>query len=706
MERFWPKALPYLPAVLIAAAALTLWPTSLGTVTSGLIIGSLGAMMALGMAFIHRANNTVSFAQAELGTLPATMAIVVMEVWGFTWWMSIIGGLAVALLVGTAVEFLFIRRFFSAPPLMGTVATIGVAQLLVFGSVMFPAIWDLSPAIRTFAPPFDVRFSIGAVVFDANDLIAIVVAPLVMIGLGLMLRYTSTGIALRAAAANHERASGLGIPVKRLQTQVWALAAAMSFLAIFLQAGMTGLPPGGVFTWLILARALAAMVIGRMNHLGVIVASSIALGLLQNSMERSGDGALVGPALLGVVLIALLVQRRNRSRVGDGAGTAFALAPEPHRLRAEVAADGRVRVLRGLVGVAVAAAILAVPTFMGTAGTLKASAVVVFAMIGLSMVVLSGWAGQVSLGQMAFAGIGGAVSAWGIVERGLDPLVAMAIASLCGALLAVVIGIPALRLRGLQLAVVTLALAVAASGALFSNAFVDWIPRGGFRRPDLAGRWSIDTPARLYYFALAAAALVGLSLRSLRASRFGRALIAQRDNERAAASYGIDVTTVKLGAFAISGAIAALAGSIFTFQQAAFRSELFDVNASVTVFVAAVVGGLASPLGGVLGAVYLRGAQWVLPGNWQLLATSAGVLLVLLMVPDGLAGVWTRARNQVISAVIGKPVDSRGRPESPPDDDPGRGPTGSGDLDAAGDAEELHHEPVDEVFVAPEGVVA
>ncbi|NLA36211.1 MAG: ABC transporter permease, partial [Actinobacteria bacterium] len=689
----------------LVAAALTLWPTSLGSVVSGLIMGSLGAMLALGMAFIYRANNTVSFAQAELGTLPATMAIVVMEVWGFTWWMSLVGGLAVALVVGTAVEFLFIRRFFAAPPLMGTVATIGVAQLLVFGSVMFPAIWDLSPAIRTFDPPFDVRFTIGAVVFDANDLIALVIAPLVMVGLGVMLRYTSTGVALRAAASNHERASGLGIPVKRLQTQVWALAAAMSFLAIFLQAGMTGLPPGGMFTWMILARALAAMVIGRMSRLGVIVASSIALGLLQNSMERAGDGALVGPVLLGVVLIALLAQRRNRSRVADGAGSAFALAPEQHRLRPEIAANPRVRVFRGAIGVVVVAAVVAVPMVMGTAGTIKASAVVVFAMIGLSMVVLSGWAGQVSLGQMAFAGLGGAVSAWGIVERGLDPLVAMVVASACGALLAVVIGIPALRLRGLQLAVVTLALAVAASGALFSNAFVDWIPRGGFRRPDLAGRWSIDSPARLYYFALVVAVLVGLSLRSLRASRFGRALIAQRDNERAAASYGVGVTTVKLGAFAISGAIAALAGSIFTYQQAAFRSELFDVNASVTVFVAAVVGGLASPLGGVLGAVYLRGAQWVLPGNWQLLATSAGVLMVLLMVPDGLAGVWTRARNQLIAVLIGGPVDARDRSE-PPGRDPDRTTAGIANGDDEGEPEEFHHEPVDEVFVPPEGVVA
>ena len=302
MERTWTALRPYVPALGIVVLQVFLWPMSAGMAVSGAIMGGLGAMIALGMAVIFRANNTVSFAQAELGALPATMAIVVMEVWGFTYWMSLVGGLFVALVVGTVVEFLFVRRFFAAPPLLGTVATIGVAQLLLFASVSFPMIWNLAPKIRTYDAPFDVRWQLGAVVFDANDLIAAVVAPTVMVALWAMLRFTNTGVALRASAANHQRASMLGIAVLRLQTEVWAGAAAMSFLAVFLQAGITGLPPGGVMSWTILLRALAAMVLGNMVNLGAIAASSIALGILQTGMERSGDGAWVGPVLLAVVV--------------------------------------------------------------------------------------------------------------------------------------------------------------------------------------------------------------------------------------------------------------------------------------------------------------------------------------------------------------------------------------------------------------------
>ena len=698
MERTWTALRPYVPALGIVVLQVFVWPMSAGMAVSGAIMGGLGAMIALGMAVIFRANNTVSFAQAELGALPATMAIVVMEVWGFTYWMSLVGGLFVALVVGTVVEFLFVRRFFAAPPLLGTVATIGVAQLLLFASVSFPMIWNLAPKIRTYDAPFDVRWQLGAVVFDANDLIAAVVAPTVMVALWAMLRFTNTGVALRASAANHQRASMLGIAVLRLQTEVWAGAAAMSFLAVFLQAGITGLPPGGVMSWTILLRALAAMVLGNMVNLGAIAASSIALGILQTGMERSGDGAWVGPVLLAVVVIALLMQRRSEGRAGAGP-SALSIGAEPHRLRGRIAADRRVRALRWGIGVVVAMLVLAVPSMMGTAGTLKASAVVIFAIIGLSMVVLSGWAGQVSLGQMTFAGIGAAVSAWAIVDRSLDPVVAMVLAAVCGAAVAVVIGVPALRLRGLHLAVVTLALAVAASGAVFSNGIGEWIPTAGFSRPALAGRWSIDSPARLYYLAVAVAVAAGLAVRGLRASRFGRVLIAQRDNERAAMSFGTGVVAAKLAAFGISGALAAVGGSLLTLQQGAFRADLFDVNAGVAVFVAAVVGGLASPLGAVLGAVYLRGAQWVLPGNWQMLASSAGVLMVLLMVPDGLVGVWTRARNQLIAALIGRPVDERDRVE--PSDDP----TPS-HLSRAEWPDGFHHEAPESVFVAPEGVIA
>ena len=650
------------PVIAILALQQLVWPVSAGTWISGLILGMLGALLAVGMALIFRSNNVVSFAQADLGTLPATAAIVVMEVWKWGFWLALPAGLATAALLGAVIDLAFVRRFFGAPRLIVTVATIGVGQLLFFASLQFPRIWDLTPAIRTFAAPFSTKFTIGAVVFDANDLIALVVAPVVMVALAVFLRVTETGVAIRAAAAAPDRASMLGIPVKRLQTQVWALAAVLSFISVFFTAGVTGLPPGGTFSWSIMLRALAALVLGRFTNLGTIAAASVALGVLQNSMDRANDGALVGPVLVAAILIGLLVQRRGTSRAESFQRGAFVLGAEFHRLPAAIAAVPQVRFVRGVLAAAVVVLAIGAPHALGTAGALKAGVILVFAVIGLSMVVLSGWAGQASLGQMAFVGSGGAATAWCIVERSIDPVIAIGIGGLCGAFLALVVGVPALRLSGLHLAVVTLGLALAASGALFSNDVWRVIPTGTFDRPPLLGRIDVNSPERLYYLALVVLVVALIGVRGLRRSRFGRVLVAQRDNENAAGSYGINTVIIKLSAFAISGFIAAVAGGVLVIHQAAFRPENFDVSASVLVFIAAVIGGLGSPLGAVLGALYLRGAQWLLPGEWQVLASAVGVLAVLLAIPDGLGGAWFRLRDLALGRLAAR---SSAEPQAP-----------------------------------------
>jgi len=653
------------PALVLVAVQQVLWPVSAGRWITGVVLGGLGALTAVGMALVYRATHAVSFAQADLGMLPATAAVVVMdaEVWGLSYWVALPLGLLVAAAVGAVAELGVVRRFATAPRLVLTVATIGLSQLLAFGALMVPRIWGLVPTIRRVPQPLELRFEVGEVVFGFNDVAAAAVAPALLAALGWFLTRTDTGIAIRAAAVGADRAAMLGIPVRRLQTQVWAIAGVLGFVAVFFTAGITGLPPGSSFTFLLLLRALAALVVGRMTHLGAIAATSVALGLLQNAMERSGDGAWVGPMLLAVILVALLAQRRGVSRLAQltGGGVGVGTTAEPRPLPPEVARLAPVRAARWSAWALVVVVVVGLPHVLDTASTLKAGVVLVFGLVGLSMVVLSGWAGQVSLGQMTFVGAGGALTAWATVERGWDPLVSLAAAAVLGGVVAVVVGLPALRLRGLHLAVSTLALAVAASGAIFSGELWRGIPTGGFDPPPLAGRWSIESPLRRYHLALAALVVGLLVVRGLRRSRVGRALVAQRDNERGAASFGISATAAKLGAFATSGALAAVAGSILVLHQGAFIDDQYSVGQSMSVFVAAVIGGLASPLGAVLGALYQRGAQWMLPGDWQVLATGVGVLLMLLILPDGLAGAVVRARDAVVAGWTRRRADASER---------------------------------------------
>lgn len=640
------------PVVLILAIQLVFFPMPIGAMFSGLVLGLLGALGAVGLALVWRANRIVNFAQGDLGVFPATLTVLMVTVAGLPWIVGMVAGLAAAVLVGLLADVLVVRRFFRAPRLQLTVATLGLAQILGFAALLLPRAWDVGPAIRTLPPPFELALSVGEVNFDANDLIALAVAPLMIAALAFFLRVTDTGTAVRAAADRADRASLLGIPVRRLEAQIWIVAAVLSFVSVILTAGVTALPFGLGTGLAIVLRALAALVIGRMTHLVAITATAVVLGLLETGIRwNTGDVTLVAPILAALIIVSLLVQRRGVTRADRDDASSFAAATEVRPLPAVLRRLPEVRIGRLLIGAALGALVVFGPLAMGTNGQLDAGVVVVFAIIGTSVVVLTGWAGQVSLGQMVFVGVGAAIGAWCTVERGWDPFVAMAIAGPVGAVVAVLVGLPALRLRGLYLAVTTLAVSLAASEWIFSNRAVDWIPEGTFTRTPLFGRIDLDTPLRLYYFALAVLVLSFVALQGIRRSRTGRVLIALRDNEDGVVAYGVAPVAAKLSAFALSGFVAALAGVVLVVHQAAFRPVTYSAEESLLVFVATVIGGLGSLTGAVVGAVFQRGAQWLLPEPWSFLASGAGVLAVLLILPEGLAGLIWRGRDALLRRV-------------------------------------------------------
>ena len=636
----------FAPAALILAVQLVFFPVPAGAAFSGLIIGLLGSLGAVGLALVWRSNRVVNFAQGDLGVFPATLSVLLVTVVGLPWIVGMTAGLVTAALVGLLADVLVVRRFQRAPRLQLTVATLGLAQVLGFAALLLPQAWGEGPAIRSLPAPFELTFTVGEVNFDANDLIALVVAPLLIAGLAGFLRLTDTGTAVRAAADRPDRAAALGIPVRRLEAQVWTLASLLSFVSVCLTAGVTNLPFGVGTGLAIVLRAMAALVIGRMTHMVVIAVTAVSLGLLETGIRwNTGDVALVAPILAALIIANLLIQRRGATRADRDDSTSFAATTEVRRVPTAVARLGVVRLARWAVGAALAVLVVIGPLALGTNGQLKAGVVVVFAIIGTSVVVLTGWSGQVSLGQMAFVGVGAAVGAWCTVEHGWDPFVSMMIAGPLGAVVAVVVGLPALRLRGLYLAVTTLAVSLAASEWVFSNRAVGVIPSGSFERPALFGRIALDTPMRLYYFALAVLLVVFVALRGIRRSRSGRVMVALRDNEEGAAAFGVDPTRAKLAAFALSGFVASWAGVVMVIHQASFRSVTYSAEESLTVFVATVIGGLGSLTGAVLGAVFQRGSQWLLPAPWSVLATGLGVLAVLLVLPDGLSGLFWRGRD-------------------------------------------------------------
>jgi branched-chain amino acid transport system permease protein len=561
-------------------------------------------------------------------------------------------------MLGALVELAVIRRFFRAPRLLLTVATLGLAQLLAAAGILLPALFGedrlLAPRID---PPFDIDFTIGqgrtGVLFHGNDVLALVTVPVVILLLAMALRSSAVGVAVRASADSAVRASLLGVPVKRLQTVVWAVTGLLAFVAVFLRAGVLGLPIDSTLSFDLLLRSLTALVLGGMTDLVAITAAATALGVLEVGIGANASSpTLVDPILAGVVFVALLVlRRRGSSRVALDDVSTWRASEDVRPIPAALARLPLVRLARwGSVAVVVGVALL-LPHVLSVDRSLKASALLIYAILGLSLVVLTGWAGQVSLGQIGFFAIGAAVGAKATQDWGFDLTLALAFVAVVGALVAVVVGLPALRRRGLELAVITLAFALAATAYFLNHNFFSWVPNGRIDRPPLFGRVDIDSATGIYYLSLAVLAACLIGLQGVRRSRTGRALIALRDNERGAQAYALDPTRLRLAAFAMSGALAAVAGCLLAMHEQAYDPTLFGPFQNLSIFTMVIVGGVAAPAGAVLGALYLLGTRWFLPTDWQLFASGLGVLLILLVLPEGLGGLLYRLRDRLIRRV-------------------------------------------------------
>lgn len=665
----------------IVAVQLYQFGMPLGSWVRGFVLGVLAAMLAIGMALIYRANRVVNFAQAELGTVPAGFAVALILFWNWPYLVGLGAGMLIALLLGLVVEMAIVRRFRHASRMVMMVATLGVTQLLVVLGILVPRWWGKNLASQRLESPLDWKLTLSTtmppwkpdsskLILGGNDIIAMIVAPAALLFVGWFLNRSRLGTAIRASAERSDRAAMLGIPVARINTVVWMLAAGLSFLALFLRSGITGFPLGfadGLNTLLI---ALAALVIGRMENLGVIAAAAIALKLLEYGVQFNADSPNAAyPIMAAAMFVALLAQRSSTSRSDNDATSSWRGAEEVRPLPAHLANHEWVVTIKWTLLAASVMFVLAVPSLFGVGNVIKASTLIAFAIIGMSLVVLTGWGGQVSLGQMAIVGIGAAVSATATARWHVDITVAMLIGGLAGGVAAFAVGVPALRLRGLYLAVTTFALGLATQSWLLNDRFFGWFPKpeSRFDRSPLFGRFDVYTPTRFYFFSLAMLVLIYFGLRGVRRSRTGRVIIAIRENERAAQSFSVGVVRAKLTAFVISGFVAGIGGALYTHQSGQFSVKSFGTGDSFNVFTSAVIGGLGSLGGAFLGALYLYGTKWFIRDQaWQLLSTGFGVLLVLLILPGGLGGLWVKLRDVIVRLVTGQRVDAPAPEAVPP----------------------------------------
>lgn len=645
-----------------------------GVFLNGAVIGSLYALIAMGLILVYRANRVINFAQAQLGAVPAVFALLLMTIHGWPYLVVVPIALIGGALMGGVLELGFVRRFQSASRMSLTVITIGIGFLLLVAEVFMKIGMggDLEH-ITTFPTPFQgFEFSVGIVRFTGDALVTLLVVGAIVAALAAFFRFTDLGIAVRAAAENAPRASLLGVPVGRVSTIVWILAGVLSAVGIFLRAPLVGLPIAGFVGPTVLIFGLAAAVMARMEHLPTALLAGMFVGIVdQTALFATGRASLASAAVLVVILGALLLQKADFSRAML-TGTSWEMVKNYRPIPAELRGLPEVARARKAMWATVAVLALLAPFMFGTGGASFATLILIFSMVGVSLVVLTGWAGQISLGQFAIAGVGAAIAGGLAANHTTDFFVALVAAGLGGAIIALLVGLPALRIQGLLLAVTTLAFAFAVQDVVLNREYFGWLlpPQHAFvERPWLYGAIPLDEAsqfgpitlggdAKLYYVTLTLLVLVMSGAAAFRRSRSGRLLMGVRDNTRMTEAFGVSSVHTRLVAFAVSGFIAALAGALLAYEQGAVDSGTFTPERSIQVFVMTVIGGIGSLSGAVIGAVFVLGVP-LLPGLRQvelveLLSSGLGVLVILYFLPGGLTEGMYRLRDHYLRWVAAR----------------------------------------------------
>jgi ABC-type branched-subunit amino acid transport system permease subunit/ABC-type branched-subunit amino acid transport system ATPase component len=628
-------------------------------VFSGAVTGVTYGVMAVGVILVFRSTRVINFAIGEMGGFAAALFYRLAVEWSAPFWLSFVACLAVGATVGAVLELLVVRRLFAAPRVILLVALIGAAQMLLFFQLILPDIKKVGPYPTAFTGTWDV----GGIVVRGEELTVLVVMPVLVAALALFLNHTRYGLAIRASAANADAARLAGIAIKRMSTLVWVLAGSLASIAAMLFAPLNpqgssamGVGPG------MLLRVLTAALIGGMVSLPAALAGGIAVGIGESlvTYNYNDQRGLLDALLFAVVLVALLLSSRRGGLAEVGTGR-WSFAPRIRPVPTAIARRWWVRGLPAFGTLFVALVALFPLIFLDLPSQRDAwSRVLLYAMVALSLTVLTGWAGQLSLGQFGFVGLGGMTTA-ALVREGVGFIPAIVLAGVVVGLVAVAIGMPALRRPGLYLAVTTFAFAVMASSWLLGrDLFLDGAVEAQLLRqlvplPAALFDEGLDLRAQGAYYTICLIALgiVLVGLAWLQRSRLGQSMIAVRDNERAAAALGISPARVKLTAFGLGGWIAGVAGGLLIGLVTRAAPSGFPAAESLRLISIVVIGGLSSIAGAVLGAFWVVGLPKLFDDSVEigLLTSGAGLLVLLLYFPGGLVQVLYDVRDAVFAAV-------------------------------------------------------
>ena len=640
----------------------------MGYLLAGLGGGAVVAALAIGLVLCFRTSGVVNFAYGAMGMylayvffelrrtgdlllpvvgLPSRVPIVARP----TVATALLIMIVVAALLGAAVHWLVFRPLRNAPPLARVVASLGL--LIYLQEVVRLGVPPSSAATAervTLLPENPVE--VLSTTVSANRLLLAALAVTVAAVLWAVYRFTRFGLATRAAADNDKGALLAGLSPDRLGIVNWAVAAVLGGLAVVLIEPIAGLNP--TTTPLLVVPALAAALLGGLRSFGLATAAGLGIGMVQSLIL----GWAVSPSTtwlpdwvpvtglqqaipVALVLVALVWRGGvlpTRSAVPE---QSLPPSPTPQRVWLWVV------VLSGLV----------LTGLFTLAASYRQAIIVtlVYALLTLSIVVISGYVGQVSLAQLAFAGVAG-FSVIRLLDGGVPFVVAVVLAALVATVLGVLVGLPATRVRGMSLAVATLALAVAIDDLVLDSVALSGGPAG---RPvpsptffgfdiGVTGVGAENFRPIYGVVVLVAVVIAYVVVANLRRGATGVRWLAVRANERAAAAAGINVARTKLTAFALSSFLAGLSGVFLALSSTTLSPTSFIVIGALVAVALTYLSGVSSLAGALVAATlaqagvvttFMNGLSGGSAGEYVFALTGLVLVVVTITAPEGITGV-------------------------------------------------------------------
>jgi len=578
----------------------------------GVVIGSIYAIAASGLVLTYTTSGIFNFAHGGIGMLMA------FTYWEFRFhhhWPAPLAIFVVVFVIapalGALIERVLMRNLHGRSTGTSLVVTIGLMVMLMG---IAQGLWP--PKARPFPEFFAGHgVTILGIFVTAHELITMVVAGFAALVFWFLLNRTRTGVAMRAVVDDRNLAALNGVSPARVSMLAWALGASLAAIAGILIAPSLNLEI--LQLTLLVVVAYAAAVVGKLKSLPMTFVGAIILGLLTAYLSFSWLHAGSIPGLPGalptiMLFVCLLLIPEERLRVGRLTGERGPRVPSLNE-----------SIQGGVLLVVVA---VVVSFVLSDANLVRVGQGLALALIMLSLVVLTGYGGQVSLAQMTFVGMGAfAMARFGMGGSPLGLLMAPLLAAPIGALIA----LPALRLQGLYLALATMAFGVGAENMLFPRSWLFGSSTRVVPRLHILGL-HFDKEAPNFVLLAVVFALMGIGVLALRRGRFGRLVSAMRDSPAACTTLGVNLTTTRLAVFTLSAAMAGFAGAFYGSLRGSAQTNDFLMFQSLPVLLMAVIGGVTSVSGALTGGLLLGLLQT---------QSSTGVLAGLVFLFTGAAAV-------------------------------------------------------------------